>query len=241
MLQLIGSALGTLIDFVEILLLFRFVQSLGGWSFPEVMFLYGLAATAFSIAEALAAGFDRFHLHIVDGVFDRVLVRPIDSLFQIFASDIGIRRVARIAQSFAIVGIAMSMLSVDMRFDRIALLAISIVSGVAIFFAFFILGAAFNFWTVQANEVVNIFTHGGSLVASYPLDIYAVWLRRLVAFIIPLGFINYFPALYILGRPETAEYPIFLRFMSPFVAIVVNMLALHLWSRGVRQYQSTGS
>ena len=71
--------------------------------------------------------------------------------------------------------------------------------------------------------------------------VFSPWLRRILAFVVPLAFVNYFPALYILGRHDTLGAPGFVRFMGPAVAVATVLVARMAWRRGVRHYQSTGS
>jgi ABC-2 type transport system permease protein len=240
-LLVIGSALNLLVDLGEILVFFRFIRSLAGWSLPEVALLYGFSSSSFAIAEALAMGFDQFHRSVVQGTFDRTLVRPLGAFFQTFASDVGVRRVGRVAQGLLVLGIAVAWLGVDWTPDKVAMLVVTLASGTAIFFSFFVIGAASSFWTVQANEVVNIFTHGGSFITAYPADVLTSWLRRFVTFVVPLAFINYYPTLYILGRPDPLGLPDWARLLSPVAAIAMALAARAVWSLGVRRYQSTGS
>lgn len=240
-LLVIGSALNLLVDLGEILVFFRFIRSLAGWSLPEVALLYGFSSSSFAIAEALAMGFDQFHRNVVQGTFDRTLVRPLGAFFQTFASDLGVRRVGRVGQGLLVLGIAAAWLGVDWTPDRAAMLVVTLASGTTIFFSFFVIGAASSFWTVQANEVVNIFTHGGSFITAYPADVLTSWLRRFVTFVVPLAFINYYPTLYILGRSDPLGLPDWVRLLSPVAAIAMVLAARTVWSLGVRRYQSTGS
>src|SRR5439155_22331415 len=125
--------------------------------------------------------------------------------------------------------------------DRLLVLALGLASGVAIYFAIFVAGAASAFWTTQANEAVNMFTNGGNMVTSYPLDIFEGWLRRLITFVIPLAFINYYPALYVLDRSDPLGLPDWARLASPAAAAAAMLVAAALWSAGVRRHSSTGS
>ena len=79
-------------------------------------------------------------------------------------------------------------------------------------------GGAFCFWTVEGKEVMNIFSYGG-VAGGYPLDIYADWLRRFVTFVLPLAFVSYYPALYILDRPDPLGLPDGVRLLSPVAAV----------------------
>jgi ABC-2 type transport system permease protein len=240
-LALIGSFLVNLTEFGVIAVLFTRIQQLAGWSLAEVALLYGLSGVAFATAEIVASALDSFQVHIVRGTFDRVLVRPRGALFQVLVEDVALRRVGRVLQAGLILFIALRLLDLQWTLDKALVLAVALASGTTIFFSIFVLGAAFCFWTVQAKEATHVFTYGGDGLASYPLDIYRGSVRRFFTFIVPLAFVNYEPALYLLGRPDPLGLPDVVRLLSPVAAIVMAILARFGWQRGVRHYQSTGS
>ena len=73
------------------------------------------------------------------------------------------------------------------------------------------------------------------------MHIYQEWLVSLFTFIIPMAFINYYPALYLLDKPDPFGLPPFMPFLSPIVAVISLWLSLAFWRLGVRHYQSTGT
>src|SRR5919199_1138 len=152
-----------------------------------------------------------------------------------------LRRVGRIAQSVLVLVIALRLLAVEWTADKVVLVAVALISGTVIYFAIFVLGATFCFWTVQAKEATHVFTYGGDGLASYPLDIYRGSVRRFFTFVVPLAFVNYEPALYVLGRPDPLGLPDVARLLSPVAALAMAALAWLGWQQGVRHYQSTGS
>jgi ABC-2 type transport system permease protein len=157
------------------------------------------------------------------------------------SEDVALRRVGRIAQAVLVLAIALQLLAIDWSVDKVVALAVALVSGTVIYFAIFVLGAAFCFWTVQAKEATHVFTYGGDGLASYPLDIYRGSVRRFFTFVVPLAFVNYEPALYLLGRPDPLGLPDPARLLSPVAALAMAGLARFGWQQGVRHYQSTGS
>ena len=64
------------------------------------------------------------------------------------------------------------------------------------------------------------------------------WLRRLLTWVVPLAFVAWFPAMYVLGRDDA---PVVLQLIGPLVAAVVAALAFATWTFAVRHYRSTGS
>jgi ABC-2 type transport system permease protein len=62
-----------------------------------------------------------------------------------------------------------------------------------------------------------------------------------LTFVVPIAFINWYPSLHILGRPDPLGYPDWTQWLSPLVAAVLVALAALVWRSGVRSYRSTGS
>jgi ABC-2 type transport system permease protein len=44
-------------------------------------------------------------------------------------------------------------------------------------------------------------------LTQYPIDVYAAWFRRFLGYVVPLAFVCYFPALYLLDKPDPLGPP----------------------------------
>ena len=229
------------IDFLAIAVIFHHLPRLGGWTLAEVAFLYGSSYMTFKLTDMAMGHLDLLPAKIQSGQFDTVLVRPLGALYQVLASDFSLRHIGSTAQGVVVFALALSWVEIEWTAGRALMLATLPVSGAVIFASVWVLGATTTFWTVRTMEIVNAFTYGGNLLTSYPLNIYGGWFRRLFAFVIPLAFVNYFPALYILGKPDPLGAPAALRFLAPAVAAVTGLVAWRVWNSGVRHYRSTGS
>jgi ABC-2 type transport system permease protein len=152
-----------------------------------------------------------------------------------------LRRLGRIAQGGIALGYALANLRLTWDVGRWLFTGVMVAGGAVFFMAIFILGATAAFWTPQTAELTNIFTYGGQFMTSYPMHIYQAWLRDIFTFIIPAAFINYYPALYLFGKPDPLGLPAWLPFLAPFTATALFTVSLALWQVGVRHYQSTGS
>jgi ABC-2 type transport system permease protein len=235
------TGLGLATEFLAILILFHRFEHLAGWSVGEVALLYGVASVSFGLAEMIGAGFDVFPNTIRRGELDQVLLRPASVFTQVLAADFQLRRLGRIAQGLAAIAVGLTRTPIDWSAGKVLYLPIMLASGTAMYLAMFVFGAVLCFWTVQSIELINILTNGGTELASYPLPIFHLALQRFFTFVVPLAFVSYFPALYILDRPEAAGWPGWLPFLSPFAALALITLARLAWSIGLRHYRSTGS
>ncbi|WP_446040464.1 ABC transporter permease [Streptomyces sp. SID1121] len=237
----IGTFTACALDFMAILLMFSHVDSLGGYALPEVAFLYGTSSTAFGLADLLIGSMDRLGRRVRDGTLDSLLVRPVPILAQVAADRFAPRRLGRILQGALVLGYALVALDIDWTFVRVLMVPVMIVSGTAIFAAVFVAGAAFQFWAQDAAEVQNAFTYGGTTLLQYPPSLFAKDLVRGVTFVVPLAFVNWFPALYVLGREVPLGLPGVVVFLPPVVAGVCCAAAGAAWRVGLRSYRSTGS
>ncbi|MFD9222871.1 ABC transporter permease [Streptomyces sp. NPDC060064] len=236
-----GNFAATAFDFVAILLMFSHVDALGGYSLPEIAFLYGAAGTSFGLADLVMGSMDRLGRRVRDGTLDTLLVRPVPVLAQVAADRFALRRLGRITQGLLVLGYGLLVLDIDWTPLRVLMLPLMVLSGGAIFSALFVGGAAFQFIAQDASEVQNSFTYGGNTLLQYPPTIFAKDLVRGVTYVVPLAFVNWLPALYVLGRPYPLDLPQWLAFLPPVVAAVCCWLAGLAWRVGLRSYRSTGS
>ncbi|MGP3950149.1 ABC transporter permease [Streptomyces sp. 7N604] len=236
-----GNLAATGLDFVAILLMFSHVTTLGGFTLPEVAFLYGTSGTAFGLADLVMGSMDRLGRRVRDGTLDTLLARPAPVLAQVAADRFALRRLGRVTQGLLVLVWALAQLEVAWTPVKVLMLPLMVVSGAAIFSAVFVAGAAFQFWAQDASEVQNSFTYGGSTLLQYPPTVFGHDLVRGVTFVVPLAFVNWLPALYVLGRPDPLGLPDWPAFAPPVVAVVCCALAGAAWRVGLRSYRSTGS
>jgi ABC-2 type transport system permease protein len=151
------------------------------------------------------------------------------------------RRLGRMAQGVLIFALALALTHIRWTPGKALYLPLVFVGLVSFFGGLFIIGATITFWTVESVEAINILTYGGNEMMSYPMHIYQDWIRRFFTFIIPAIFLNYYPALYFLDKPDPFHLPGFAVFLSPLVGAGMLAVALGFWRFGIRHYASTGS
>jgi ABC-2 type transport system permease protein len=224
--------------FAGLYFLFERFGQIKGWSFYEVGLCFAVIHMAFAISECFARGFDSFSSLVGSGEFDRLLVRPRNTILQVLGSKFEFTRIGRLLQSITVLIIVLVNITIEWNTIKVITLALMIISGVFIFTGIFILAATLCFWTIQAIEVANIFTDGGREMAQYPLDIYKKWVTRFFTFVIPFGSTNYLPLMFLLGKTNGADlYYMFI----PLAGILFILPCLLVWKIGVKHYRSTGS
>ncbi|GAA2316182.1 transporter [Streptomyces caniferus] len=236
-----GNFAANALDFVAIMLMFSRIDALGGFSLPEVAFLYGTSGVSLGLADLLLGSIEGLGRRVRDGTLDVLLLRPAPVFAQVAADRFALRRLGRLTQALLVLGWSLPRLPVDWTVGRVLMVPLMAVCGAAIFAAVFTAGAAFQFWAQDAAEVQNSFTYGGNAMLQYPPTVFAKELVRGVTFLVPLAFVNWLPALRLLGRPDPLGLPGWVDFLGPVVAALMCTGAGLAWRLGLRAYRSTGS
>ncbi len=238
----LANLLTTAVEFLGIYVLFARFKSLGRWSLAEVAVFYGLVNISFALAEAFGRGFDTFSGLVKQGGFDRLLVRPLGTVFQIAASQIQLMRIGRFAQALIVLIWALHTLQLDWHLGRTFMILFAVLGGACLFYGLFIIQAAICFWSTESLELLNILTYGGTETGRFPLSIYQPWFQKFFIFVVPLACVTYFPALAILGRPDAAlGSPPWFHTTAPLAGLLFLLAAAGFWKVGVKHYRSTGS
>lgn len=239
-LELLGMFLVSFLDFAAILIIFSNVPQLGGWSVSEVALLYATSSLSFAFTDLAIGHLDRFPRLIRDGSFDLLLIRPRGTLFQVVTEDFQLRRLGKALQALLVLGYALGTLRIDWTPERVAMLVVMIPAGALIFASVWVAAICIVFWTIEGGEAANVFTYGGQYLSQFPITIYDRWLRRFLAYVVPMAFVAYFPALFILDKADPLGLPPWVPFASPLVAIAAAAVARLVWRQAVRHYQSAG-
>ncbi len=242
-LDLGGTALILIVEFGSLALILQRFEGIGGWSLVEVAFLYGMVEMAFNTMDMLFSGFDPpvFGRLVRQGQFDQLLLRPLGITLQVLGSRCEIRRMGRVVQGALIFALAVALVDVRWTLLKLVYLPVVFASVVSFFGGLFITGSTITFWTVESIEAINVLTYGGNEMMSFPMTIYNDWLRRFFTFIVPAIFLNYYPALYFLDKPDPFNLPPFAPFLAPLAGGVILAASLAFWRFGIRHYASTGS
>ena len=222
--------------YFTIICLFDKFSNIKGFTMYEVLLTFGIIQFGFSFCETFFRGVDQFDDLIVNGTFDRLLLRPQNILLQVFANEVSFVKASRLIQSIIILIIAIINIDIVWNIEKIITLIFMIISGVFVFLSIFILSAAYCFLTVKGLEVRNVFTDGGKHMAQYPIGIFKKGFVFFFTFIIPFGFVNYYPLLYILEKTNNK-----LLIISPLITMLYLIPSILIFYRGIKRYSSVGS
>lgn len=219
-----------------ILALFLKFDHIKGFSMYEVLLCFSIIQFGYAFNEVFARGIDRFDQLMIQGGFDRLLLRPKNIIIQVLCSDSDFVKTSRLIQAIIVLVISLMHLSISWNIYRILTLLLMMLSAIVIFFGIFLLAASYCFYTVQGLEVRNVFTDGGKHMAQYPIGIFNKGFVWFFTFIIPYAFVNYYPLLYFLGKVDSFYYG-----LSPLLVVFYLIPCILVFYKGMKRYSSVGS
>jgi ABC-2 type transport system permease protein len=235
--SVVASFLGTAAAFGFLLIVFSRVPAVQGWTFPEMVFLYGFSLIPLGIFNVFSWNLYLFaDRYLIEGRFDRVLLRPVASIFQVLFEAFRLESLQETLTGIGAVVWAVHRMGVRYGPIDLVLFVAWAVCGAVIYLAIFVALTATSFWIEDrigiSPPIFNLMQFG-----RYPLTIYDGWVRFTLSFVIPFAFASFYPTAHFLRHPE------FLRefWAVPFVAALTLSLSLAVWKSGVARYHSTGS
>ncbi|MBQ3918376.1 MAG: ABC-2 family transporter protein [Oscillospiraceae bacterium] len=232
----IGMIFTNLAGFAGFWIMFSNFPSIEGFSYYEILFLYGFSLVAITPAQCMFDNNCNLRQQVYSGDFIKYCFRPIN-LFFYFESEIfdakGLGQlvfgIVMMAVSYAKLGLSASPLSVF-------LLIVYLITASLIMIAMQTAGAATCFWTHNSFYVLDL-AFKLKDYARYPVTIFSPVFKFLFTFVVPIAFIAYYPSLMIL-RP--GDLPL-LSWLSPLAGIISFFLAYKFWMYGARKFNGTGS
>jgi len=216
-------------------IIFSNTQTLGGWGPGELVALLGVWRLVNTVMVALIwPNTEKFNASVRDGSLDYTLLQPVNSQFLVSFSRIVIWRLwdVVLAAVLIVTGIGMSRGGAPLNVIGFLLLTIS---GALIIYSLWIVLIACTFWFVKFDNNVTILQ---ALMDSgrYPANVYPVWMRLIVTFVVPIAVATTVPLQALRGDLRWWQVLLFLA-----IGAASLFVAARVWKLGVRRYSGASS
>ncbi|ULL18258.1 hypothetical protein DVH26_29625 [Paenibacillus sp. H1-7] len=218
---------------VFLTVIFQRIPSLADWSFYELVFIFGLAATGKALNQTLLNAPFSLTGYIRRGQLDIMMIRPVGVLFQATGNSQELNGVGQLVTGVIVMGYAAGHLEMQWTVGTVAYVIIALFSSAIIQFAILLTISVLTFWVQEVRSLIYPITWLYDFTR-YPLEIFHPLLRGLLTYVIPYAVGSFFPAAFLL-RPE--QYP-WAVWGVPAAAVVVMSLTYCVWSFGLRRYSS---
>jgi ABC-2 type transport system permease protein len=219
----------------------RQFPSMNGWNFREMFFLYALWMAGHELHNTLFFTVVSVPDYVREGRFDRFLVRPLDTLFQVLTVP---QQIVPDGLVLAVATLAAATVAANVRVDWVFVVFVPLViaGGALIDLGISLTVATCSFWFIRVDTLRWVVMSLEQDFTRYPISIYSRGVRIVLAFVLPFAFMNYFPATYFLQKADVGLH------LNPAVGLLTPAIGLAwlgaayaFWLVGLRHYQGTGS
>ena len=153
-----SSCIVSIGELLSIFLMFQNFKSVGNWGFYESALMFGLITTIYSITECFARGFDEFANIIRQGDLDRILVRPLGIIHQLFGTKIELSKLMRSAFGLFIIIFSLIKLNIEWSILKVLVLLATFSCGCLVIWGVMLVGAGISVFSIENLEFINVFT-----------------------------------------------------------------------------------
>ncbi|MBJ6362643.1 ABC transporter permease [Paenibacillus sp. GCM10012307] len=238
----IGFAISHVVSYMVIWALMSRFETINGWNMYEVMLIYTLNLITFGIAGAFFFfQMDDVENMVHQGNFDGFLVKPINPFIHMIIKSFGHFYLGDIVIAIIMLAFCFQKLGLSPDMIAYAKLIFVLLGAVLVQASFIVMTGSMCFWLVRSRSIMNIVLFGMRGFVDYPISIYSKFIRILLTFVIPYGFVNFYPAQIILDKQDGALFAGWLPYATPVVGLILFMIAYKVYMTGINRYQGTGS
>jgi ABC-2 type transport system permease protein len=211
-------------------------DTIGGWTFNEVLLVLGLFSVFVGVMEAiLLPNIRRMVEHVQNGTLDFVLLKPANSQFLATLTACSLVRLIDSFFGLLVITIGLYRMGYQPTLFQVGAFTVMLLSGVVIIYSMWLLLTTLAFWWVRVDnftEVFNSFYEAGR----FPVTVYSGWIRFVLTFIVPIAFLTTFPAAILLGRLSTVYVGV-----AVALAAILLIASSRFWKYAIRFYSSASS
>lgn len=237
---LIANPVHFVLGLVSIQIVIANFGSLGGWSFNQVAFLYGIASMSHALSMVLFIQTWDIQYLVTEGEFDRLLLRPLNIFFQFSVLEFNLVGFTDLIPAVCILLYGCSVVGFDPTFINVIKMIAAIFGATLIRGAVYLATCSIAFWT-KRSPFVDLDNKVIYYTSMYPMSIYPMYLQMAFTYLIPLGFISFYPASELLQKNTGIPLPDNLCLVALLVGIGVYLVGYAIFKKGLSRYESSGS
>ncbi len=238
---LISNPLQFIVGFATIQFVVKEFGDIAGWNYGQLAFLYGLAIISHALSMIFFVQGWFMGYFVIEGEFDRYMLRPMNVLYQFCFTQFNMIGITDLIPGICV--FAYGCIQVGFEFNlrnMVSLLAI-LVGATFIRGGVYIAIGSISFWSKSILDFGAYTQELFDKTTMYPLSMYPEILQFILTFIIPIGWVSFYPAAELMGISGDVFMPGAAPWISLGAGALVFAVASMVFYSGLKKYESAGS
>jgi ABC-2 type transport system permease protein len=237
---LISNPLQFIMGFAIIKFVVESFGQISGWNYGQLAFLYGLSVISHALSMIFFVQGWFMGYYVIEGDFDRYLTRPLGVLYQFFFTNINIFGVTDLIPGILVFIYGCVKCGIRVTPLFILQVLITLAGATLIRGGIYILLGSTSFHTRSAVDFGQYTQEIMDKTTMYPLSMYPESMQFILTYLIPVGWISFYPASVLLGI-DSAYNAMLIPLITLAVGILVMLIAGAYFNMGLRKYESAGN
>lgn len=238
---LISNPLQFILGFATLKFVVASFGEINGWNYSQLAFLYGLSVISHALSMIFFVQGWFMGYFVIEGEFDRYLVRPLGVLYQFFFTNINIFGVTDLIPGICVFIYGCIKCNFPMTAFNVISIILLLTGATLIRGGIYILLGSTSFHTRSANDFGMYTQEIFDKTTMYPISMYPESLQLILTFIIPIGWVSFYPVSGLLGIESEHFYGSLAPFITLIVGIVTMCIAGLYFNYGLKKYESAGN
>lgn len=238
---MISNPIQFILGFATIKFVVAQFGQINGWSYGQLAFLYGISVISHALSMIFFVQGWFMGWYVIEGDFDRYLTRPLGVMYQFFFTNINVFGLTDLIPG--IVVFVYGCIKTEFCFTPLNILALlgMLIGATLIRGGLYLMLGSTSFYTKSPMDFGQYTQEMMDKTTMYPISMYPEMMQFILTFIIPVGWVSFYPVSGLLGVGNNAFVGLGNCAVTLLVGIIVIALAGLFFNMGLRKYESAGN
>lgn len=238
---LISNPIQFILGFATIKFVVQQFGEINGWNYGQLAFLYGISVISHALSMIFFVQGWFMGFYVIEGDFDRFLTRPLSVLYQFFFTNINVFGLTDLIPGILVFVYGCIQTGFSFTVSNVVGIIVMLIGATLIRGGIYILLGSTSFWTKSANDFGQFTQEIFDKTTMYPISMYPEAMQLILTFVIPIGWVSFYPASELLGIEHAFSTGGMGIWITLAVGIVTMLIAGLVFKIGMRRYESAGN
>ena len=238
---LISNPLQFIMGFAIIKFVVESFGEINGWTYGQLAFLYGISVISHALSMIFFVQGWFMGYFVIEGEFDRYLTRPLGVLYQFFFTNINVFGITDLIPGILVFIYGCVKCSVHFTPLFVLQVLVLLIGATLIRGGIYILLGSTSFHTRSAVDFGQYTQEIMDKTTMYPISMYPEIMQFVLTFIIPIGWVSFYPVSGLLGIGNSLYNGMLLPLITLGVGVLVMVIAGLYFTTGLKKYESAGN
>lgn len=238
---LLANPIQFIVGFATIKFVVEEFGTIAGWEYGHLAFLYGISAMTHALNVIFFYPSWEMGWYVNEGEFDRYMLRPLNILFQFYFAGFNAVGFTDMIPGICVFLYGCIQINFEWSFRNVILILITLIGATLIRGGLYLILGSTTFWTKSVASYSGYTQELFDKTTMYPLSIYPEALQFILTYLLPIGWVSFYPVSELIGMPNGRFAWDGAVYATLIIGIVVFVIASRVFKMGLKRYESAGN